>query len=81
MAVELLPNVRGPLIVEGTVRLGYRLHLGHAGLQGLGVQPHPDWGLMVSENQALLTTAPGPFCFQQPASPGSWSPSGWPPTG
>ena len=65
MAVELLPNVRGPLIVEGTVRLGYAVFTSATlGFLGLGVQPPtPDWGLMVSENQALLTTAPWTVLF------------------
>src|SRR5688572_26471132 len=45
MAVELLPNVRGPLIVEGTVRLGYAVFTSATlGFLGLGVQPPtPDW--------------------------------------
>ncbi|EWY41760.1 peptide ABC transporter permease [Skermanella stibiiresistens SB22] len=65
MAMELLPNVRGPLIVEGTVRLGYAVFTSATlGFLGLGVQPPtPDWGLMVSENQALLTTAPWTVLF------------------
>ncbi|WP_247881238.1 ABC transporter permease [Skermanella sp. TT6] len=65
MAMELLPNVRGPLVVEGTVRLGYAVFTSATlGFLGLGVQPPtPDWGLMVSENQALLTTAPWTVLF------------------
>ncbi|UEM19212.1 ABC transporter permease [Skermanella mucosa] len=65
MVMELLPNVRGPLIVEGTVRLGYAVFTSATlGFLGLGVQPPtPDWGLMVSENQALLTTAPWTVLF------------------
>jgi peptide/nickel transport system permease protein len=72
MAVELLPNVRGPLIVEGTVRLGYAVFTSATlGFLGLGVQPPtPDWGLMVSENQALLTTAPWTVLF--PATGIAW---------
>lgn len=45
MAVELLPNVRGPLIVEGTVRLGYAVFTSATlGFLGLGVSPDPRLG-------------------------------------
>lgn len=65
MTMEILPNVRGPLAVEGTVRLGYAVFTSATlGFLGLGVQPpSPDWGLMVSENQGLLTTAPWTILF------------------
>ncbi len=62
---EILPNVKGPLIVEGTIRLGYAVFTSATlGFLGLGVQPPtPDWGLMVSENRTLLTTAPWTVLF------------------
>jgi peptide/nickel transport system permease protein len=65
LAAELLPNVRGPLAVEATLRLGYAVFTSATlGFLGLGVQPPtPDWGLMVSENQALLTSAPWAVLF------------------
>jgi peptide/nickel transport system permease protein len=65
MAAEILPNVRGPLIVEGTVRLGYAVFTAATlGFLGLGVQPPtPDWGLMVATDQALMTTAPWTVLF------------------
>lgn len=65
MAMEILPNVRGPLAVEGTIRLGYAVFTSATlGFLGLGVQPPtPDWGLMVNENQAMLTTAPWTVLF------------------
>ena len=65
MAAEILPNVRGPLIVEGTLRLGYAVFTSATlGFLGLGVQPPtPDWGLMVSENQGLLVSAPWTILF------------------
>lgn len=57
---EILPNIRGPLIVEGTIRLAYSVFTAATlGFLGLGVQPPtPDWGLMVGTNKANLTTAP-----------------------
>lgn len=65
LIMEILPNVRGPLIVEGTIRIGYAVFTSATlGFLGLGIQPPtPDWGLMVSENQALLTTAPWTVLF------------------
>jgi peptide/nickel transport system permease protein len=56
MFVEILPNVTGPIIVEGTVRLGYAI-FAIAGLTflGFGIQPpSPDWSLQISQNYALL---------------------------
>lgn len=65
LGVEVLPNVRGPLIVEGTIRIGYAVFTSATlGFLGLGVQPPaPDWGLMVAENRTLLTTAPWTVLF------------------
>ncbi len=53
---EILPNVAGPIIVEGTVRLGYALFIVF-NLQFLGFGPQPpspDWSLQVRENYSLL---------------------------
>jgi len=65
LTMEVFPNVRGPLVVEGTIRLGYAVFTSATlGFLGLGVQPPaPDWGLMVSENRALLTSAPWTVLF------------------
>jgi peptide/nickel transport system permease protein len=51
MWVELLPNVRGPLIVDGCLRLGYTtVAISTLTFLGLGLQPpDPDWGLMIKE--------------------------------
>lgn len=65
MAVEILPNIRAPLIVEGTIRVGYAVFTAATlGFLGLGVQPPtPDWGLMVNEGRASLATAPWAVLF------------------
>jgi peptide/nickel transport system permease protein len=58
MFVEILPNVMGPIVVEGTVRLGYAI-FAVAGLTflGFGVQPpSPDWALQIADNYPLLGT-------------------------
>jgi peptide/nickel transport system permease protein len=51
MLVELLPNVRGPLIVDASLRLGYTtVAITTLTFLGLGLQPpDPDWGLMIKE--------------------------------
>lgn len=58
MLVELLPNVRGPIIVDACLRLGYTtVAITTLTFLGLGLQPpDPDWGLMIREakNVALL---------------------------
>jgi peptide/nickel transport system permease protein len=58
MFVEILPNVMGPIIVEGTVRLGYAI-FAVAGLTflGFGVHPpSPDWALQIADNYPLLSS-------------------------
>jgi peptide/nickel transport system permease protein len=57
MFAEILPNVTPPIVVEGTVRLGYAV-FAVAGLTflGFGAQPpSPDWAAQIAENYQLLT--------------------------
>ena len=51
MLVELLPNARGPLIVDACLRLGYTtVAIATLGFLGLGLPPpDPDWGKMIAE--------------------------------
>lgn len=60
MFVEIFPNTLGPLGVEAAVRFGYAIFTSASlGFLGLGVQPPtPDWGLMMNDAQAYMTTAP-----------------------
>ena len=55
MLVELLPNARGPLIVDACLRLGYTtVTIAMLGYLGLGLPPpDPDWGKMIAEAQPL----------------------------
>jgi peptide/nickel transport system permease protein len=55
MLVELLPNARGPLIVDVCLRLGYiTITIALLGYLGIGLPPpDPDWGKMIAEAQAL----------------------------
>jgi peptide/nickel transport system permease protein len=52
MIVELLPNARGPIIVDACLRLGYTtVAITTLTFLGLGLQPpDPDWGLMIKES-------------------------------
>ena len=54
MLVELLPNARGPLIVDACLRLGYvAITIALLGFLGLGLPPpDPDWGKMINEARA-----------------------------
>lgn len=55
MLVELLPNARGPLIVDSCLRLGYTtITIALLGYLGIGLPPpDPDWGKMIAEAQPL----------------------------
>ena len=52
MLWEVLPNARGPLIVDSCLRIGYTtILLGALGYFGLGMPPEsPDWGTMIKES-------------------------------
>src|SRR6056297_1183538 len=60
MFVEILPNARGPLIVDACLRLGYTIiTIGVLGFLGLGLPPpNPDWGSMINEARSLAATFP-----------------------
>jgi peptide/nickel transport system permease protein len=62
MLWEILPNARGPLIVDFCLRIGYTtILLGTLGFFGLGVSPEsPDWGLTINEGRKLISLNPYP---------------------
>ena len=62
MLWEILPNVRGPLIVDFCLRLGYTtILLGTLGFFGLGVSPESsDWGMTINDGRRLLSIHPHP---------------------
>ena len=60
MAVEILPNARGPLIVDACLRLGYvTITIGVLGFLGLGLPPpDPDWGSMINQARGVAMAFP-----------------------
>ena len=57
MLWEILPNARGPLIVDFCLRIGYTtILLGTLGFFGLGLPPEsPDWGSTINDGRKLLS--------------------------
>lgn len=62
MLWEILPNARGPLIVDFCLRIGYTtILLGTLGFFGLGLPPEsPDWGTTINDGRKLLSVYPHP---------------------
>jgi peptide/nickel transport system permease protein len=62
MLWEILPNARGPLIVDFCLRIGYTtILLGTLGFFGLGLPPDsPDWGSTINAGRQLLSVYPHP---------------------
>jgi peptide/nickel transport system permease protein len=60
MLVEILPNARGPLIVDSCLRLGYVIiTIGVLGFLGLGLPPpNPDWGGMINDTRSMALAFP-----------------------
>ncbi|WP_370283226.1 ABC transporter permease [Pseudooceanicola sp.] len=60
MLWEILPNARGPLIVDFCLRIGYTtILLGTLGFFGLGLPPDsPDWGTTINAGRKLLSIYP-----------------------
>jgi peptide/nickel transport system permease protein len=61
MFVEILPNARGPIMIDAMLRVGYAIFaMGTLGFLGLGLPPpSPDWGSMVAKGrQYILSGSP-----------------------
>jgi peptide/nickel transport system permease protein len=60
MYVEILPNARGPVMIDAMLRVGYAIFsLGTLGFLGLGLPPpNPDWGGMVQSGHEYIFTNP-----------------------
>lgn len=57
MLWEILPNARGPLLVDFCLRIGYTtILLGTLGFFGLGLESEsPDWGKMIIDGRKLIS--------------------------
>ncbi|MGY8789192.1 MAG: ABC transporter permease subunit, partial [Pseudomonadales bacterium] len=60
MLWEILPNARGPLIVDFCLRIGYTtILLGTLGFFGLGLESEsPNWGATINDGRKLLSIYP-----------------------
>ncbi|MBV8916093.1 MAG: ABC transporter permease [Acetobacteraceae bacterium] len=60
MLTEILPNARGPLIVDVCLRMGYTIiTIGVLGFLGIGLPPpDPDWGGMVKDTYGMMSVWP-----------------------
>jgi peptide/nickel transport system permease protein len=60
MLAEILPNARGPLIVDMCLRAGYNVVIiGALGFLGIGLPPpDPDWGGMVKDTYGMMSVWP-----------------------
>jgi peptide/nickel transport system permease protein len=60
MLVEILPNARGPLVVDMCLRTGYSvIIIGVLGFLGIGLPPpDPDWGGMVKDTYGMMMVWP-----------------------
>jgi peptide/nickel transport system permease protein len=58
MFVEILPNARGPIIIDAMLRVGYAIFaMGTLGFLGMGIPPpSPDWGSMVAKGREFILT-------------------------
>jgi len=56
MFVEILPNARGPIIIDAMLRVGYAIFaMGTLGFLGLGLPPpSADWGSMVAVGRRFI---------------------------
>jgi ABC-type dipeptide/oligopeptide/nickel transport system permease subunit len=60
MLKEILPNARGPILVDAMLRVGYAIFaIGTLGFLGLGLPPpDPDWGTMVANARQFIFANP-----------------------
>ena len=60
MFKEILPNARGPILVDAMLRVGYAIFaIGTLGFLGIGLPPpDPDWGNMVNEARRFIFANP-----------------------
>jgi peptide/nickel transport system permease protein len=68
MFIEILPNARGPIIIDAMMRVGYAIFaMGTLGFLGLGLPPpSPDWGSMVATGRRYILSG-SPWAALWPA--------------
>jgi len=60
MFKEILPNILPPIVVEGSIRVGFAILIGTSlSFLGVGAQPpNPDWGYMISVARQHMFQSP-----------------------
>jgi len=68
MFVEILPNARGPIVIDAMLRVGYAIFaMGTLGFLGLGLPPpSADWGSMVAAGRRYILSG-SPWAALWPA--------------
>lgn len=59
--VEILPNILPPILIEGSIKVGFAILIGASlSFLGMGTQPpSPDWGLLVSQGREYVFQSTG----------------------
>jgi peptide/nickel transport system permease protein len=62
---EILPTITAPIVVEGTVRIGYAVFASATlSFLGLGIPPPAaDWGLQIADARTFIQSAPWTVLF------------------
>lgn len=57
---EIFPNITAPIVVEGSIRVGFAILIGTSlSFLGLGAQPpYPDWGFMIATARGHIYQTP-----------------------
>ena len=73
MFVDILPNARGPIIIDAMLRVGYAIFaMGTLGFLGLGIPPpSPDWGRMVAKGREFILSGSPWACLWPSVAIGS----------
>lgn len=60
LAREIFPNITAPIIIEGSIRVGFAILIGTSlSFLGLGAQPpYPDWGFMIATAREHIYQTP-----------------------
>jgi len=60
LSCEIMPNILPPILVEGSIRVGFAIVTGASiSYLGMGTQPPtPDWGMMIGQAREYIASSP-----------------------